>query len=56
MKSLLSIFIFLSSILLIQAQSQKDISVTSGHSEIQKLDRKGMQVLIELDDKFVAKN
>jgi hypothetical protein len=56
MKSLLSIFIFLSSILLIQAQSKKDISVTSGHSEIQKVDRKGMQVLIELDDKFVAKN
>jgi hypothetical protein len=56
MKPLLFIFIFLSSILLIQAQSQKDISVTSGHSEIQKVDRKGMQVLIELDDKFVSKN
>ena len=27
-----------------------------GHSEIQQVDRKGMQVLVELDGKFVSKN
>ena len=56
MKSFLSALIFLSSIFFIQAQSKKEISVTAGHSEIQQVDRKGMQVLIEFDDKFVSKN
>lgn len=56
MKTLLSYFFFLSFILSIQAQSKKEISVMSGQSEIQKVERKGMQVLIELDDKFVSKN
>lgn len=56
MKLLITILICLNFTFLVTAQTKKDIAVMPGHSEIQQVDRKGMQVLIELDGKFVSKN
>jgi len=53
---------FLSPILLslvltqsIFAQSKKEITVVSAHAQVQQVNREGMQVTIELEEKFVAK-
>jgi len=56
MKLLITILISLNFTFLVNAQAKKEIAVMSGHSEIQQVDRKGMQVLIELDEKFISKN
>lgn len=56
MKLLITILICLNFTFLVNAQAKKDIAVMPGHAEIQQVDRKGMQVLIELDGKFVSKN
>jgi hypothetical protein len=56
MKLLITILICLNFTFLVAAQTKKDIAVMSGHSIIQQVDRKGMQVLIELDEKFISKN
>ncbi|WP_018343182.1 hypothetical protein [Cytophaga aurantiaca] len=56
MKLLITLLICLNLTFLVTAQTKKEIAVMSGHSEIQQVDRKGMQVLIELDEKFVSKN
>lgn len=55
MKLLITILICLNFTFLVTAQTKKEIPVMSGHSVIQQVDRKGMQVLIELDEKFVSK-
>lgn len=56
MKLLITMLVCVNITFLAQSQSKKEISVLSGHSEIQQVDRKGMQVLVELDEKFVSKN
>ena len=56
MKLLITIFIFLNFTFLITAQVKKDIVVMPGRSMVQQVDRMGMQVLIELDGKFITKN
>lgn len=37
------------------AQSKKDIAVISAHTQVQQVEREGMQVIIELEEKFVTK-
>lgn len=56
MKLLVTILVCLNFTFGLLAQTKKEIAVMPGHAEIQQVDRKGMQVLIELDGKFVSKN
>ncbi len=56
MKYSIALFFSLNILYSVFAQSKKEIEVTSGHAEVQQVDRQGMQVSIELDDKFVTKN
>jgi hypothetical protein len=56
MKLLITILICLNFTFLVTAQTKKEIAVMPGHTEIQQVDRKGMQVLVELDAKFVSKS
>lgn len=56
MKLLITILIYINFTFLVNAQVKRGIAVMSGHSIVQQVDRKGIQVLIELDEKFVSKN
>jgi hypothetical protein len=55
MKYILTAILCLNLIYAGVAQSRKNIEVTSGHAPVQEVDRQGLQVLIELDEKFVTK-
>jgi hypothetical protein len=48
--------VFSQLLLITTAQTKKAIDVTPGQAEVQQVNRQGMQVIIELDEKFVTKN
>jgi len=56
MKQLSFVLIFFAIIYSINAQSKKEITVVAATAQVQQVDREGMQVTIELDEKFVTKN
>lgn len=56
MKFLFPILLFIVFVQSTFAQSKKDISVVSAHTQVQQVEREGMQVTIELEEKFVTKS
>ncbi len=55
MKFIYTLLIYVAIVHIGNAQSKKEITVVPSHAQVQLVDREGMQVLIELDRKFVEK-
>jgi len=55
MKKIILLFLLLPCTFVVFSQSKKDITVVPSHAVMDKVDRQGMQVSINLDEKFVTK-